>query len=313
MSVIKNDQLFSQQSLLSSHSGNLLQVREDGLYYGITQEPKYETLYVDAVNGNDSNPGTEALPLRTYATALSKPRLPGNRHIYLRAGQDNHFYTNGDKALGVAGGGVTVASYGPEIVRYDGWWVGEKQNYDRGARLHFHPGCVLDDHSGKKNIYHPMLSMANRDPLSFAFYTLQLHIHEHAQAGQLARTTAPLYQQVIHQGIFQTYHGEKTDVSVKNCSIHFHVSQASLNLGYRLRFIDGETDFHEPESHVFSDIWAIEGEGELFKKVSNKVFLDVRGISKPLFQKYFNAVQIDKYGVTNCNLGFEVRSLVKGY
>ena len=58
MSVIKNDQLFSRQLLISSHSGNLLQVREDGLYYGMKQELKYENLYVDAQRGNDNNPGT---------------------------------------------------------------------------------------------------------------------------------------------------------------------------------------------------------------------------------------------------------------
>lgn len=57
MSVIKNDQLFSEQSLLSPDAGNLLEARNNGLYYGngngSVASSTAKDIYVDLEEGNE--------------------------------------------------------------------------------------------------------------------------------------------------------------------------------------------------------------------------------------------------------------------
>lgn len=59
---------------LSKDKGNLLETRDDGLYYGVTAPADTSLLYVSSSLGNDSNPGTRDQPLRTIAAAFRKNR-----------------------------------------------------------------------------------------------------------------------------------------------------------------------------------------------------------------------------------------------
>ena len=51
--------------VISGGSGNLLQWRADGAYYGIEAAPNTSNLYFDPDTGNNSNDGTKASPLKT--------------------------------------------------------------------------------------------------------------------------------------------------------------------------------------------------------------------------------------------------------
>lgn len=78
---------------LSGVTGNLLSLREDGLYYGTKAKPELENLYVDAANGVDQNPeevkgaGTKANPLRTLAYALKLGQVGTDRSVFLKEKQ----------------------------------------------------------------------------------------------------------------------------------------------------------------------------------------------------------------------------------
>lgn len=65
--LIPSGKLFSELKHIgiSSQPGNLLQMRDDGIYYGIQARPDLANLFIDGQRGNDSNPGTWDKPLRT--------------------------------------------------------------------------------------------------------------------------------------------------------------------------------------------------------------------------------------------------------
>ena len=67
---------------LSPDSGNLLEDRVNGLYYGVTAPPDTSLLYVSSSLGYDANPGTRELPLRTIAAAFRKNKP--NQRFYVR-------------------------------------------------------------------------------------------------------------------------------------------------------------------------------------------------------------------------------------
>lgn len=82
------DKLEASSIPLSAGSGNLLETREDGLYYGVTAPADVSNLYVDSTGGNDSNAGTKAAPLKTLAAAVAKVRSTQSNTIWLRAGRE---------------------------------------------------------------------------------------------------------------------------------------------------------------------------------------------------------------------------------
>ena len=71
----------------STDSGNLLTLRDNGLYYGIQAPANVSNLYVSTSLGDDTNPGTQALPLKTIAAALAKVGGDVSSTIHLRAGE----------------------------------------------------------------------------------------------------------------------------------------------------------------------------------------------------------------------------------
>lgn len=71
---------------LSSDSGNLLEVRDNGLYYGTEAPPDLAKFYVDAEAGSDENEGTTATsPFRTLSKALKSSPSNLTNTIYLKA------------------------------------------------------------------------------------------------------------------------------------------------------------------------------------------------------------------------------------
>ncbi len=72
---------------LSEDDGNLLEIRDDGLFYGTNAADHLLNLYVDAEAGDDTNIGSREEPLKTLAEAIK--RTPNNKSntIHLHAGQ----------------------------------------------------------------------------------------------------------------------------------------------------------------------------------------------------------------------------------
>jgi hypothetical protein len=96
---------------LSSTPGNLLEKRSDGLYYGTTAPPELQSIYVDAVNGVDGNPGTRAAPVQTLRYALNLGANGIDRRIFLYE-QQTHYVDPSNRAV-FRGGHWLIQPYGP--------------------------------------------------------------------------------------------------------------------------------------------------------------------------------------------------------
>lgn len=90
--LIPPGKLFSELKHIgiSNQPGNLLQMRDDGIYYGIQARPDLAALAIDNVRGNDNNPGTWDKPLRSLAEALKRIRNDNSPSsaIWLRENQE---------------------------------------------------------------------------------------------------------------------------------------------------------------------------------------------------------------------------------
>lgn len=96
---------------LSSTSGNLLEKRSDGLYYGNTAPPELQNIYIDAVSGVDGATGTRADPVRTLQYALSLGASGIDRNIFLYE-QQTHYVDPANCAV-FRGGQWQIMPYGP--------------------------------------------------------------------------------------------------------------------------------------------------------------------------------------------------------
>ena len=311
MSVIKNDQLFSQQSLLSNHSGNLLQVRDDGLYYGMKQEPRYESLYVDAQRGNDDNPGTREQPLRTLTKALTLPTRPGDRHIYLYHGQRHQ--VRASEYIYTPGGKVTIFIYGPNLVTNVGYPSGAVENYNLNTIIDFYPMIVQADIYAKKK-YAVTNIISVREEATFHFIGLQIHMHEHSDWLKYEKTIDGwtwLFHS--HSGLFGTYHSPRVNTILENSSVHFHYSQEAIRRGLVGCFLKGKTAFHGNESHSMISPRGVFGDGaRYFDTIEQGLTLQL-DVNRETFRKYFNNIRIDKYGNTNCTLNPEIKPFIEGW
>lgn len=311
MSVIKNDQLFSEQSLLSNHSGNLLQVREDGLYYGMKQEPRYESLYVDAQRGNDDNPGTEAQPLRTLAKALTLPTRPGDRNIYLRHGQRHEVRSNG--YIYVSGGNVRISIHGPNLITTGSYPPHDIRNYNLNTIIDFYPAATALDNSAKRKYAVPNI-ISVREEATFYFTGVQIHLHEHPDWLKNGKTIDGWTWGIhSHQGVFGSYHNPKVNTVLENSSVHFHHSQEAISRGLFGCFLKGKTTYHGSETHSIIVPRGIFGDGaKYFETIDQGLILQL-DVDQTTFRKYFNNIRIDKYGNTNCTLNAEVKPFIEGW
>lgn len=95
---------------LSKSSGNLIRQNEDGLYMG--QAATRPILYVDALNGDDSNVGTREKPLKTLRYALSTGLAGESQTIYIMEGQEHILDANAG-VVGILNRRVYINPYGP--------------------------------------------------------------------------------------------------------------------------------------------------------------------------------------------------------
>lgn len=104
---------------LSKDNGNLLSMRDDGLYYGTQAKANVANLYVDAIKGIDQDPnkvagaGTKENPLRTLKYANSLAEIGTNRNIYLKEEQDH--YVLGTERIYIESGALNIRTYGDKV------------------------------------------------------------------------------------------------------------------------------------------------------------------------------------------------------
>ena len=96
---------------LSPDDGNLLQKRNNGLYYGVESPPDTRNLYVSSSTGSDSNKGTRAEPLQTIKGAFDRNNTGTRFNLYLFE-DDTHEVRSSQGAF-ASDKGVVVQPYGP--------------------------------------------------------------------------------------------------------------------------------------------------------------------------------------------------------
>lgn len=130
--------------LRSPDAGNLLEVRENGIYYGVVAQQ--ENWYVDSFSGNDDNKGTKDAPLKTLY-GLHKKLKNGtyNYNIYLKEGgtypvmnTETNEYANLFRHLTVVSS-ITVRVYG-DI--FDGVLNSSEQHQANGG--HYQPFAIKE-------------------------------------------------------------------------------------------------------------------------------------------------------------------------
>ena len=134
---------------LSPGSGNLLQARDDGLYYGIEAPADISVLYVDSLLGDDNNNGTStATPFRTIDKALSLVTGIMVQTIRLKCGDDRPAY--------VTRWGKRIYQTGKLIINAYG------DTYLDGAIAN--ANWALNGNSDAYRVYHPNASVPIQRP-----------------------------------------------------------------------------------------------------------------------------------------------------
>lgn len=106
-----NDGVNQYEVAISKAGDNMLQMRNDGLYYGFTAKEELRSLYV-ANNGDDNNPGTRERPLRTLQRVAELVKdAPVTYTINLH---ENHTF-DAPVMLNVPHATLVVRAYGPTI------------------------------------------------------------------------------------------------------------------------------------------------------------------------------------------------------
>lgn len=112
----------------SSAPGNLLQQRDDGLYYGAYAPDDKRYQYVDAANGNDANVGSKAAPLKTLKAALDRlVQGTEDNYIYLHE-QQVHTIDSAQRHLLTAS--VTISAYGAQLDALEARWNSANTGWD---------------------------------------------------------------------------------------------------------------------------------------------------------------------------------------
>lgn len=107
---------------LSKEPDNLLRIKDDGLYYGT--KPVLANMYVDYINGSDSNDGSKEKPFKTVWRALSEvKRGTIGTQIHLKENQ-RHYFTEGKTSrynIEILGS-VFILPYGDKRTELEKLW-----------------------------------------------------------------------------------------------------------------------------------------------------------------------------------------------
>lgn len=133
---------------LSPDNGNLLEARENGLYYGVIAPKETYNLYVSSESGDDSNDGSINSPLKTIDAAWYKNRPDQDANIWLKAGET---FTISGNLQGSNGSNKTINVYGNTRIHPPEPLDGERFAYRFEASKSFpRPTIRLKDKYGFK-------------------------------------------------------------------------------------------------------------------------------------------------------------------
>jgi hypothetical protein len=161
---------------ISAGAGNLLQSRNDGLYYGIEAPADISVLYVDSLLGNDSNNGTStATPFKTIDKALSLVTGTMVQTILLKCGDDRPTYvTRWGKGIAQAGQ-LYIKAYGDPYLDGDIRWQKETLLAPNDAFRVYHPPASVP-------IQRPRLATSYGTPSSIGVVTNGVfNVHDKAK------------------------------------------------------------------------------------------------------------------------------------
>ena len=96
---------------VSPDRGNLLQHRNNGIYYGIEAPADTSNLYVSTSQGDDSNTGTKTAPLRTIREALRRNSANQKFTIHLKEDESFEWRSSWGDFANYA---FTIQPYGPQ-------------------------------------------------------------------------------------------------------------------------------------------------------------------------------------------------------
>ena len=318
MSVIKNDQLFSEQSLLSPDAGNLLEARNNGLYCGngSVASSTAKDIYVDLEEGNDSNPGTKERPFRTLVNALKSMKVVGNYIFHLRENQ-RHQLDDKESVL-IPGGEITFQPYSKA---HNG------RMYALNVTIDFKPkgmfGTKADSPHGSydgTDLYWEVITV--RNPTVFTFFGIKIQLHEHERFQYVKNHTfnSPTHE---HMSAFGKSRYSSIGVRVIVSSIHFNYDENDAKKGLVGCFINGSDIVGSLEIHHFDRLKDITGHGSMIANpnISTMILVPFGNLTtdnlghddEAKWQKYFSEIQVDSKGNLNCLLDVRFREYVKGY
>lgn len=135
---------------LSSDSGNLLEVRQGKLYYGLQAPKETYNLYVSSESGDDSNDGSINSPLKTIDAAWGKNRSDQSAVIWLKAGET---FIISSSLFGTSGSSKTISVYGNDRIGPPAPLDSERFAYKFEASKSFpRPTIRFKDNYGEKQV-----------------------------------------------------------------------------------------------------------------------------------------------------------------
>ena len=106
------------QIKLSQNDNNQLTMQPDGLYYGQIAPPDVRNQFVDAINGDDNNPGSLQKPLKTITKAIQRvPARTTLNTICLKEEQTHEF-----NSMVSVYSDIIFYPYGPNLDRVEAIW-----------------------------------------------------------------------------------------------------------------------------------------------------------------------------------------------
>ena len=122
--LFQSDQWLKDVPFKSDDEGNLLQLRNNGMYYGIEAPPDLRSQYIDSVVGDDNNPGTYDRPLKTVLEAYKRLVNVQSQSgvIFLKQGQTFNIYKSGTNTRDYSGGENLNITFDVWADDYWTWW-----------------------------------------------------------------------------------------------------------------------------------------------------------------------------------------------
>lgn len=114
---------------ISKQPNNMLSMREDGLYYGMT--PTRTSFFVDYLNGSDDNDGSRQAPFKTVGKAIDSVELNTvGTFIYLKEEQKHYFKAQvGNRYDFYTKASYSIVAYGDKLEALERDWYSSHLGY----------------------------------------------------------------------------------------------------------------------------------------------------------------------------------------